>query len=213
MDNSWKNRTLALAGIALAVEQVDELARTGYLNTQTFETAVHSLLAQNPRDVESVYGGIHNLRKGLEVLQKLLANPRSGERSNQMLGYCLGVFHLQKKLSKKPAMLSQIGERLTKAQHQVEHFGATHDNVIANLADIYSETISTFQFRIQVMGEYQYLQQTRVANQVRVLLFAAIRSAILWRQLGGSRWHLLLQRSAMTKANEALLEQIKRSLH
>lgn len=108
-------------------------------------------------------------------------------------------------------MLDEIGERLEKARHQLDHFGPSHDNLIANLADIYTQTISTFQFRIQVLGEYQYLQQNRVANQVRVLLFAAIRSATLWRQLGGSRWQLLLQRKHIVEHNQKLLDEAKRT--
>ncbi|HKM37225.1 MAG TPA: DUF489 family protein, partial [Thiopseudomonas sp.] len=35
------------------------------------------------------------------------------------------------------------------------------------------------------------------AAKVRALLFAGIRSARLWRQLGGRRWHLLTKRGAM----------------
>ena len=93
-------------------------------------------------------------------------------------------------------------------------FGASlgipcHDNVVSNIADIYSDTISTFQYRIQVTGNYNYLQQNRVANQVRALLLTAIRSAILWRQLGGSRWQFLFYRKPMLLACRALIAEAK----
>ena len=42
-----------------------------------------------------------------------------------------------------------------------------------------------------------FLQQEATAAKVRALLFAGIRSARLWRQLGGRRWHLLTKRGAM----------------
>ncbi len=208
MQISWRERSLAMAGIAQAVDLVDQLARTGYLNTRDFETCVYSLFQQNPASVDEVYGGVQNLKRGLEVLLRLLAEKKSPERGNQIVGYCLGVVHLQQRLGKTPRMLNRIGERLGQAKNQLEHFGATHDNVIANLADIYTETISTFPFRIQVAGEYQYLQQQRVANQIRVLLFAAIRSAMLWRQVGGNRWQLLFHRKKVTEAAQQMLSSM-----
>ncbi len=90
----------------------------------------------------------------------------------------------------------------------------THENVIAGLADIYTDTISTFSFRIQVMGEYQFLQQTRIANQIRTLLFAGVRSAVLWRQLGGNRLKAIYQRTAILETARSLHKEIQqRELH
>ena len=211
MQNIWRDRTIALAGIAQAVDLMDKLAKTGYLNSRDFETSVLSLLEQNPVSTEAVFGEAYRVRRGYEVLRDLLSRKRGQEQTTAQIGYCMGVLHLQQRLAKNRIMLNQVGERLSKCHHQVQHFGATHDNVISNIASIYTETISTFPFRIQVVGEYQYLQQARVANQVRVLLLAAIRAAMLWRQLGGTRWHLLFQRKTLIATAEELLDQAKRT--
>lgn len=200
---------IALSGVAQAVDMVEQLAKSGYLNSQDFETCVRSLFEQNPTDTEAVYGGLARLNRGAETLTSLLSNQHNLNNRNQVMTYCLGILHLQKRLQKRPDMLSVIGERLEKTRHQVDHFGFTHENVIANLAEIYTDTISHFRFRIQVVGEYQYLQQKRVANQVRVLLFAAIRSATLWRQLGGSRWQLILYRGRLLSVAQALHHETK----
>ena len=119
--------------------------------------------------------------------------------------YALGALHLQKKLAGRKDMLNTIANRIEQAANQAEHFSSTHENVVGNLGQIYSETISTFRFRIQVMGDYNYLQQTRIASQIRALLLAAIRSAMLWRQVGGNRWQLLLQRKALAAEVDKLL--------
>jgi high frequency lysogenization protein len=55
------------------------------------------------------------------------------------------------------------------------------------------------------MGDHNYLQQTRIASQIRALLLSAIRSAMLWRQVGGNRWQLLLQRKALAAQVDNLL--------
>jgi high frequency lysogenization protein len=51
--------------------------------------------------------------------------------------------------------------------------------------------------RIQVSGNPAYLQQSGIAQRVRCLLFAGIRSAFLWHQVGGKRSHLLLRRDSL----------------
>lgn len=206
--DKWQNLVIALAGITQAVDLMDKLAKTGYLNSADFEICVNSLFEQNPSSTDAVFGGANNLTRGYEVLIDLLQKNK-GAPQTALISYCLGALHLQRRLTRNRTMLNQVGERLDKSRHQVRHFGVTHENVIAGLASIYSDTISTFSFRIQVAGEAQYLQQNRVANQVRVLLLCAIRAAILWRQLGGSRWHLLLRRSQLIETAEKLLAQAK----
>lgn len=208
--DKWRNLVIALAGITQAVDLVDKLAKTGYLDSEDFKTAVQSLFEQNPPTTEAVFGNATNLLRGYEVLIDLLQRNK-GPQQTALISYCLGVVHLQKRLLRNRAMLNQIAERLDQCRHQMQHFGITHENVIANIASIYTETISTFPFRIQVVGEYQYLQQSRIANQVRVLLLCAIRAAILWRQLGGTRWHFLFQRGQLIKTAEQLLEEAKRA--
>ena len=62
------------------------------------------------------------------------------------------------------------------------------------IAELYSKTISTISPRIVVNGKPQYLQVDRTVNWIRTLLFAGLRSAVLWRQLGGGRFSLMFGR-------------------
>lgn len=206
-NSKWEDITLALAGVFQAAALVDQLAKTGYAPPEPFKTSIDSLLKLDTESTEDVFGSRRELELGLRILSDLL-NHRSKDH-NDTLRYVLGMLHLQKKLGKQKDMLNIIGTRIRQAQHQAQHFSSTHDNVIANLADIYTDTLSTFRFRIQVMGDYNYLQQTRIANQIRALLFGGVRAATLWRQLGGTRWQVILSRKRLTQATENLL----RSLH
>lgn len=212
MSKSWHELTIAFSGIVLAAKQVAQLAKTGYLKSDDFETSVNSLFIRNPETTEATYGSGTNLVDALKELENLLNHHRDPKNAD-LLRYVLGILHLQKKLSKRKEMLYVIGNRLEKAEHQAKHFGATHENVIGNLADIYLETLSKFPYRIQVTGEAAYLQQARVAAQIRVLLLAAVRSATLWRQLGGSRWQLLIYRNQMAKTAHELHLAFKQPVH
>jgi high frequency lysogenization protein len=73
--------------------------------------------------------------------------------------------------------------------------------LIEKLAELYTQTISTLTPRIMVNGEHGHLENPVIAAKVRTALFAGIRSAFLWHQLGGNRWQLLFSRKKI--ANEA----------
>ena len=206
MSKNLQDITLALAGVVQAAILVDQVAKTGLAQQDAYKCSIESLFDLNPGSTLAVYGGsAQHLRVGLEALRDMLAGKH---KHQEALRYALGALHLQKKLAGNRSMLNAIASRIAQAAIQAEHFSSTHDNVIGNLGQIYSETISTFRFRIQVMGDYNYLQQTRIASQIRALLLAAIRSAILWRQLGGSRWQLLLQRKALSAQIDQLLRNL-----
>lgn len=91
-------------------------------------------------------------------------------------------------------MLNKISEGIEKTQGQIEHFGSEHANIYASLGGLYSDTISQLNPRIMVSGEPNVLNNTDNANKIRTLLLSSIRSAVLWQQLGGSRWQLLFKR-------------------
>jgi len=59
--------------------------------------------------------------------------------------------------------------------------------------------------RILIAGNPVYLEQAENASRVRTLLLSAIRSGVLWHQLGGSRWQLLFQRKKIILTAKKLL--------
>lgn len=203
------DQVIALAGIFLACNQVDSYARLGTGTSKDVETAMFSLLNQNPDNTESVYRSFASLENGFAAMERILDNPK--DQANAMiLRYVLGVLHLARKLSANPAMLKKIGDGLTKANNQAQLFTFTHANVLANIADLYQQTLSTFSFRIQVNGVASHLQQQATASKIRCLLFAAVRSAILWQQVGGSRIHLMFRRDRILTIARELHKEARR---
>ena len=82
------------------------------------------------------------------------------------------------------------------------------DRTFRQLSDIYRETISTLSFRIQVAGKAEHLKSENIANRIRSLLFAGIRSALLWHQLNGRRWHLVFHRKRIQETAEIIRKDI-----
>lgn len=208
--SNWRDQALALAGIFQSAVMVERLAKTGNAPTEQLETGVYSLFQTDPGSAADVFGGADKLLPGLKVSRQLLQTRQHPEYTD-CLRYVLSILYLQRQLSKKSDLLAIIGSRLEKAKIQAEHFSLGHENVFSNLASIYSDTLSTFRFRIQVLGDFNFLQQQRIANQIRTMLFAGVRAATLWRQLGGRRLHLLFQRKKLLAATDQLIAQIESS--
>jgi high frequency lysogenization protein len=118
------------------------------------------------------------------------------------------MMHLERKLVKPPEMLTLIANGIHIASSRLVHFPMLHQNILGQLADIYSETISTMQPRIMVHGDPMRLQDRDNVNSIRSLLLAGIRSATLWHQCDGTRFKILLSRNRIISSATELLEEI-----
>lgn len=204
MSKTLSDKTLALGGVFQAAYLVDQVARRGMLPQSEFETSIGSLFEMSPATTEAVFGSRFEIKRGLQsLIEQLEGNDK--QRNVYIMRYAINLLQLENKLRKQPEMLKQIADGLEGATHQLKHFGMTHSNVIARLADIYVNTISTLSPRIIVGGEHSHLQNQENANKVRALLLAGIRAAVLWRQSGGNRWQLLFQRRKILTEARSLL--------
>lgn len=195
-----QEQLVALGAVFEAAVLADKIARTGQVSEASISCMLGSLLVRDPQTTLDVYGGDDlNLRDGYRALiSSLERNPSALQR--EPLRYSLAMIGLERQLDKRSDMLQIMGSRLDQIQQQVEHFGLVHDNVIAACGGLYQDTISTFRQRIQVHGDMRFLQQPNNAAKIRALLLAGIRSARLWRQLGGHRWQLVFSRGKLLKA-------------
>lgn len=204
--NTITNQTIALAGIAQAAALVQQLATTGTADPAALETSIASLFISDEHGAKNVYGGLSGLKLGIEQLTDQMsglkiANPEQAR-------YAASLVFLENQLAKQPAMLKTIFAGIERAQAQTEHFGLLHENVLANLGDIYHTTISTLQPRIMVNGEQECLSKPDIVNKIRACLLAGIRSAILWKRCGGTRWKFLFYRKKIQAELQILLQQL-----
>jgi high frequency lysogenization protein len=198
---SIDNQALALAGLFQAVHLVEQIARTGNVNEKELKTCIESLFQTHPKSIEDVYGGSkENLKLGYKEVRFLTDGKTRTGSSPDVMRYALAILHLEGKLRKNKKMMPKVSQGIDQAKRQLDHFHSSHENLIANLSGLYQETLSTFRFRIHVTGNAQHLQNTQNAHKIRALLLCAVRSAILWRQVGGKRWQLLFNRQKLNKS-------------
>ena len=198
-------KTLALAAVYQAAVLADSLARTGTADSSAFGSSLYSLFQQNPASTEEIYGGIPGVRIGLLALRKQLTAP---ERENlEVPKYALTLLHLANRLMKESAYMDLIGKGIEGACAKLDLYDHTHSNQIAAMADLYKQTVSLISPRLMIKGEPLHLQNPETQNRIRALLLAGIRSAILWKQLGGTRMQLLFGRKRILAETETLLQQ------
>ena len=201
------HQVIALAGIAKAAAMVQQLSTTGKTDEQALETTLGSLLKTDSDTVLEIYGNdLANLRLGLNQLKAQLTGYEIAYPDQAR--YAASMVFLEKQLSDQPAMLKTISIGIERAKAQTEHFHLLHENVLANLGDIYLQTISRLQPRIMVNGVPDYLSRPDVANKIRACLLGGIRSAMLWKQCGGRRWKFLLFRQKTQTEVQRLLKLI-----
>ena len=204
-----EEQVLALAGVVQAARLVDQISRTGNYPEDSLAATINSLFEFEPEHTADVYGGVEGVRLGLANLASLMNNREEAE-SAPMLRYVFGMLQLERKFSANPDMVAVVRSRLEHTQFKSEYFTSHVQEVCHSLSGLYQDTISTFQFRIKVTGSAQQLQNPNNADLVRALLLAGIRSAFLWRQLGGRRWKLLLWRGKVLRMAQDMNRQ---SLH
>ena len=199
-----KDRALAFAGLVQACKLVRQIADTGDAQTAPLTVCIDSLFRFDAESVEAVYGGAGGLRLGL---QTLVAQIDGGtERDPMLLRLMASVLRVERSYTSTRGLPEKLRQGLEQAARQRDHWGPTHPAVLTRLGEIYSGTISALRPRIMVQGNPVYLQQPTIVAEIRAILLCALRSAVLWRQLGGSQWDLYLRRAQMLGAARRWLD-------
>ncbi|HVJ63423.1 MAG TPA: high frequency lysogenization protein HflD [Tahibacter sp.] len=197
-----EERVIALAGLFQATALVRALATTGNCDATALEASIASVLLLDSDAPADVFGGVGGVRYGLKTL---ISQIDDGTRDITVTQIAVTVLRLERKLARRRAMLETLREGITAAQRQVDHLGTVHASVLGRLSELYSATLSTLRPRIVVSGNPLYLTQASQVERIRATLLAAVRAAVLWRQLGGNQWQLIFKRRQCAMLARGLL--------
>lgn len=202
MSNAFDDRALALAGLLQALAQVRRIAETGHAESAQVANALDSVFRIDAATTEAVYDGAGNLRGGLRTLRDYLANSHKDEALGKLV---LAVLQLERRFVKEDAIVRKVQAGLQGLSGPAQRLGAAHPDVVAGLGSLYADTVSTLKPRVMVQGNPHYLGQSGVVAEIRALLLSALRSAVLWRQMGGSLWDFVFRRRDLAAAIDARL--------
>jgi high frequency lysogenization protein len=201
--NQWENQNIALAAVAQCASLVSSLAVTGSAPQTEVIASINPLLVLDPDSIDDIYPRVADLSMGLRTIQDTFSDDPRKENAD-IIRYTLGLLLLRNKLTSNQQMQTAIRLELQEIDPIIqatdsdgsdeEENNFTQERLFEQLAKLYQDTISTLSYRIQVQGKVENLKNEQVANRIRALLLAGIRSAVLWYQLGGRRWRLVFYR-------------------
>ena len=198
----FDDRVLALGALLVALSQVRRIAETGQSDSATLHVALDSVFRLDAADTAAAVGGVDAVRPGLRLLRDYLAGTNKDEALGKL---AMAVMQLERRFVADAAMTERVRTGLRALQGPVERLGSPHHDVVAGLASLYADTISHLRPRVMVQGNPHYLGQAGVVAEIRALLLAALRAAVLWRQMGGSLWDFLFRRRDMAAAIDQLM--------
>ena len=202
-----QQQVIALAGVVQAARMVDQVAKTGSYPAAFFEASLRSLFAFDAPTVDAVYGNIQGVKLGLRSVVDMLTDA-TNEDHVAMGAYVRGLLKLEDQFGKRPDLQEVVASRLGHVNFKAQHFSDDAVELAASISAIYQDTISHLPYRIKVKGNVQHLQQTKNADLVRTLLLAGLRSAHLWRQLGGRPRHFLFKGGKLAATASDLSKQL-----
>lgn len=202
MSSTLSDRALALAGMLQALAQVRRIADSGQSDAAAERAVMDSVFRIDAPDTEAVYGRAADLAPGLRLLQDYFGNRLQDPALTRLAA---AVLQLERRFVSEPDTVAAVRAGVEDLAAQAQANGSTHPDVLAALGVLYADTISHLRPRVMVTGNPHYLAQPGVVGEIRALLLAALRSAVLWRQSGGRAWDMLLSKRAMLEATQRWL--------
>ncbi len=200
-----RDKTIALAGVYQAAACAHELAQSGAVSRRDcFAGSINSLFVVDPDSTPAVFNNdMNRVALGLRTLIKSFNKDKA---YLNIIKYVLTLLNLQSKFINNDAMVRQVQHGIQQASH-LGSFDEHETAIIEILAATYSKTISQLQPRVIIAGQPYHLKNNEVTEQIRAILLAGIRSAVLWKQVGGSHLQLLFKRKAYIQQAEQLLKE------
>ena len=135
-------------------------------------------------------------------------NLLNAQGDQNLTRYWLSLLALEGKLSKNPDAKQTLGNRISRLKEQEIHYARDSETMLSIMANIYSDVISPLGKKIHILGSPDYLRQELVQNKIRAVLLAGIRSAVLWKQMGGTKWQILFFRRKLLATAKQIYSSI-----
>jgi high frequency lysogenization protein len=203
--SSFDDRTLALAGLVQALRQVRQIAETGQADSAVLATATDSVFRVEADTPEAVFGGAQAVAPGMQLLLDYFSSSGGDARDDLLPRLALAVMQLERRFVREDATARKVHEGILAISPTADRLGSAHPDVLAALGNLYADTVSHLRPRVMVQGNPHYLGQAAIVSEIRAVLLAALRSAVLWRQLGGSLWDFVLRRRALVGSVQSQL--------
>lgn len=204
MARNIKDITIASAALFQACELAQQAAMQNRVHEDSFQAIIGSIFVLDAPNTEDIYGDISQLKMGLQSFCEQFG--QQGTPNPTLIQYVVQVLTIQSMLMKDPERLQSLQEHIQQTLNHIDDdCPCTDPIIIERLAYIYSQHISTLPKRLHIKGEPQNIQDQDNVKRIRACLLGAVRAAVLWEQVGGSKLHMFLFRKRYIHCAEDLL--------
>lgn len=203
-----QDQTLALASMFQSAVLINLLAHGENINQAAFDCSVDSLFTLDADSTEEIYGHGEGLIQGIKTLKSYLGG--ENRHPDKLIAYyVLTTIKLANRMLENDEMVCDIHQGLTDIQQQTDDFDMSQTGKLHKIDGLYQKTISQLKPRIIVQGDQTSLTHSDNTSKIRTLLFAGIRAAVLWKQLGGSRLKLVFSRKKYIQQAQTILQRLQ----
>ena len=206
-----QTQMIALSMVYAAAQLVHLLATQGSSALVVHQEAFHALITaalldqSNQTEPCQRYGYPKCTQLGFRTLERCLIEPYSSTpaprlwRHRQTSRYALSLLAFERRVSRRKASVELINKQLPTLRQRLAFFDqrTDHPALMAGMASLYQETAGQLSGRLKILGQPEPLNQPATIDLIRACLFAGMRAAQVWHQLGGRRWMLWLHRRPM----------------
>ncbi len=193
--NPIQGRAVALSALVQAGSLCLNVAKSGILASDAMETCRESLFRFDAVTPFDIYSTGDLLAHGKQRLGQMFSQTSASDRDLLALGG--QILGLARRFKTNDQAQRAVRADLFSALEAVQGLDAQAERMSAldhSCATLYQKHISPLARRIIIQGNQAHLSRQENADRIRMLLLAGLRAGVLFYQLKGSRWQLLLQR-------------------
>lgn len=209
-------QTYLIGALYQSVELIHHIATTGKCSYQDYKHILMALQVKQFSSIADTFGAETHLQSGLHACEKYYAMRLGAHDTNaitQINRYFAELFKLESNLRKKPKVMEKIAQRVNSIEDVFHAIDTNMEKIIKQCATIYAEEVSPNTPRILIRGTENHLKNLFNAQKVRTLLLSGLRITLLWREVGGKQWHLLIKRKKIIETCQHLKSQITATNH
>ena len=203
MNKQFYESNIAFSAVLLCLKYIDDVARKENKETQKIAHLLHTIINNNIQSTAELYQKV-DLKEGFELFLNQL--DYHTVKNNFIIRYLFGILSLERKLMTNDVAIQQLMQHIEQFNHKLQYHDILDESMITSLASVYVDIVSPLSNKIHIVGEPDLIKIPYNQKLIRALLLCAVRSAVLWRQIGGRKRHFLFCRK---KIITTLKEQIK----
>jgi len=199
VDNSAaEQEVIAFAMLLYACSQTNAVAQDVSVRSTCVSAYIEPCLNLNPHRFSDLINQPLIIIAALDYLTRLLAGKNIDHNLKQSVIYTHSILKLRKIVLRNSDKLQLLENRLQiisrYKQIQPEQIRSDDPQLVHKLAALYLDVFGSLNFRIIVQGKPETLRDQIKIDQIRCLLLGAVRFSVLWHQVGGRQWKLIVKR-------------------